>query len=164
MSSKEPKPRGHRASRDQFRKLIRAVFLQRRESYGPREVQRLTGMEPERVRAAIQQGELEGKLLGKGFRIRWPQLAALAFDRWSMEEVESALGEDTPQALPPLVRIVTLTARVPQYQVSMLEEFARRGISIDATVTDALLTVAEDNLAQLRDAIPGLEEAIHFPE
>ena len=46
----------------------------------------------------------------------------------------------------------------------MLEEFARRGFSIDATVTDALLTVAEDNLAQLGDAIPGLEEAIHFPE
>lgn len=146
------------------RNSIRAVFLQRRESYGPQDVERLTGMEPERVRAAIQHGELEGKLSRKGFRIRWPQLAALAFDRWTMEEVESALGEDAPQVLPPLVRTVTLTARVPQYQVTMLEAFARRGRSIDALVTDALLTLAEDHAAQLRDEIPGFEEAIDFPE
>jgi hypothetical protein len=76
------KPAAHRAR-------IRAIFLQRRESCGPQEVQRLTGMEPERVLAAIQQGELEGKLLGKGFRIRWPQLAATSTlsTRWSLSYV-----------------------------------------------------------------------------
>lgn len=152
------------ARENRKQRIIRAVFLQRRESYAPREVQRLTGLEPERVSAAIQQGEIEGRLQGKGFRIRWPQLAALALDRWTIQEVESGLGEDAPQALPPLVRTVTLTVRVPRYQVSMLEELARQGFSIDAIVTDALLTVAEDNVAKLWEAIPGFDEAINFPE
>ncbi len=103
-------------------------------------------------------------MLRNGFRIRGPQLLALAFDSWSMQEVEEALGEDAPQALPPLVRTATLTARVPRYQVVMLEALARLGLSIDTIVSDALLSVAEDNAVEMRTLIPGFGEAVDFPE
>jgi hypothetical protein len=146
-------------------RCIRAIFLQRRESYGPGEVQQLTGIQPERVRGAIQQGELDGEIIRNGFRIRWPQLAALALDVWSIEEVERTLGEDAAQVIPPLVRTATLAARVPRYQVLMLETLARRrGCSADAVVADALLTLAEECAEELESDVPGITEAIHFPE
>lgn len=152
-------------SQRRARQRIRAIFLQRRETYGPHEVQRLTGLSPDRVRRAIERGELDGELLRCGFRIRWPQLAALGLDVWSIGEVEQALGEDLAQVLPPLVRMATLTVRVPRYQVAMLEALVRlRGYSIDATVEDALLTVAELYADELEQAIPGFREAIDFPE
>src|SRR5258706_3638468 len=144
---------------------VRAIFLQRREFYGPQDVQRLTGIQPERVRAAIEQGELDGELIRNGFRIRWPQLAALALDVWSLEEVERALGEDAAQVIPPLVRNAALAARVPRYQLLMLETLARRrGCSADAVVADSLLTLAEECAEALESEIPGIIEAIHFPE
>jgi hypothetical protein len=146
------------------RDRIRGLFLDRRESYGPDDVLALTGIAAERVRAAIEEGEVEGELLPDGFRIVWEQLAALALDVWGIDaiDVEEALGADAGRVLPPLVRSVSLTVRVPRYQVAVLGMLARReGVSVDALVREALLALTEERGEELE--LPGLWEAIDFP-
>jgi hypothetical protein len=150
------------------RERIRKLFLDRRESYGPDDVLALTGIAAERVRAAIEQGEIdgevEGELLPDGFRIVWEQLAALALDVWGIDavDVEEALGGDAVRVMPPLVRSVSLTVRVPRYQVAVLGMLARRdGVSVDALVREALLALTEERGEGLE--LPGLWEAIDFP-
>jgi hypothetical protein len=150
------------------RERIRRLFLDRRESYGADDVQALTGIAPERVRAAIEQGEIdgevEGELLPGGFRISWEQLAVLALDVWGIDvvDVEEALGADAVRVLPPLVRTVSLTVRVPRYQVAVLGMLARReGVAVDALVREALLALTEERGEELE--LPGLWEAIEFP-
>ncbi len=143
---------------------IRAVFLERRESYGPRDVEELTGSDPRRIPAAIQDGEIEGELTCSGFLLRWPQFAALALEQWDHAEVEEALGDDAAHVLPPLVRTAPLSLRLPRYQVEALETLARmHGSSIEGLVRNALLTLTEEHLEELSPAIPGIWEAIEFP-
>jgi hypothetical protein len=150
------------------RERIRRLFLDRRESYGPDEVLAVTGITAERVRAAIYdgdiEGEVEGELLPGGFRIVWAQLATLALDVWGIDasDVEEALGADAARVLPPLVRTVSLTVRVPRYQVAVLGMLARQeGVPVDALVREALLALTEERADVLE--LPGLWEAVDFP-
>lgn len=117
----------------------------------------------------IAAGEIEvhpaEKAWDKSWRMKWPQLAALALDIWSMEVIEEELGEDAAYVLPPLVRTVPLTIRLPRYLATMLECLEiRDGVSADRRIAEALATYAEENASSLEDEIPGFGEALDFPK
>jgi len=148
---------------------IRRIFLNRQDWYMPRLVTRLTGILPARVRAMIETGELEAvpaeKPWDKSWRIRWPQLAALALDIWPIEVIEQELGEEAAQVLPPLVRTIPGSMRLPRYLVAMLQTLEKRdGIAPSRRIADALALIAEEYAASLEEEIPGFREAMNFPE
>ncbi|HKR64261.1 MAG TPA: hypothetical protein VJZ00_11070 [Thermoanaerobaculia bacterium] len=90
-------------------------------------------------------------------------IAVLAFADWSYEAIERALGTDA-SLLPPLVRLKTLTVRLPAYQIAALEAAASRE---QTTVSDILarelveLTTAE--APELQQTLDGFREAFHWP-
>ena len=99
------------------------------------------------------------------WRMKWPQLAALALDIWPMEVIEQELGEEAAHALPPLVRTATATVRLPRYLLAMLQALEKRdGVSPSRRIAEALTCLAEEHGATLEADIPGFAEAMNFPE
>jgi hypothetical protein len=145
---------------------IRSIFMNRRESYGLNEVRRLTGRSPESIRCAVRDGEMAASHGADDYRLTWPQVARIAVDLWGMEAIEDELGPvKASYILPPLVRMETITLRLPRYQVAMLQELAkRRESSANRIVADALLPMAHDSRDVMEAAIPGFAEAIDFPQ
>ena len=131
----------------------------------PRLITHLTGILPNRLRAMLETGELEAVAVEKSWCIRWSQLAALAIDQWGIEVIEQELGEEARDVLPPLVRTVPVSMRLPRYLVAMLQALEKRdGLTAARRIADALACIAEEHAGSLEDEIPGFAEAMNFPE
>ena len=77
---------------------------------------------------------------------------ASALDLWSLETVEEALGPDASRVLPAAIRTCELPARLPRYQVAMLEYFAEQR---QTSVSNVLARELEDLERAFRGALVG---------
>lgn len=85
---------------------------------------------------------------------------AKAFELWSHETIEEALGAEA-SVLPSALRTRELRARLPGYQVDMLDYFAvQERTTVNHILTRELDDLASANAEKLSAAIPGFGMAL----
>jgi hypothetical protein len=114
--------------------------------------------------AAIAGGEIA---LTETPLARWvprQELKAKALEVWSREVIEEALGAEAEAVLPQVIRLAELRARIPRYQLTMLEYFAgQQQTTVSDVLTRELEGVASDHAAELTAAVPGFGAALAWP-
>ncbi|HYI09839.1 MAG TPA: hypothetical protein VEK57_12315 [Thermoanaerobaculia bacterium] len=144
---------------------IRAIFLHHESRVTIADVAGLLGWPRAEMNAAIRHGEIEAVETCSGKRIELRELAAYALQQWPLTAVEEALGRDATLILPPALRTRKLTVRLPQYQIGALQVLADDGReSVDAMLTRMFEELTDVNQERLARLIPGLAEAIAWPE
>ena len=89
---------------------------------------------------------------------------AIAVDLWSLETIEEALGPDASRVLPEAIRTRELPARLPRYQVAILEYFAeQRQTSVSDVLARELDDLASVHYEELSSAVHGFAEAFEWP-
>jgi hypothetical protein len=116
------------------------------------------------MKAVIAAGEIELMVTPLAKWVWREELVAKAVELWPIEIIEQALGDDAARVLPDAIRMCELHARVPRYQVAMLEHFAEReSTSVGAVLTRELEDIASAHFADLARAIPGFDAALAWP-
>jgi len=81
-----------------------------------------------------------------------------------LDAIEEALGPDANRVLPPLLRLTGLHARIPRYQVAMLDHLAEREQpNVSAVLTRELENIANTNAEELSPSVAGFATALHWP-
>ena len=156
------------------REAIREIFLHRRPEYTVQQAASLLRLNLGEVLGMLERRELDApvgrkrKQLGgwKRSLISWKELASAALIRWPVVQVHDALGADANRVLPRLLRPVEMQSlRLPEYQVRLLETWAKReGVTVEQYLSDALLRVeVEADLNVIEKLLPGFREAMEFP-
>ena len=144
---------------------IRAIFLHHEPRVTIADAAGLLGWSRAELNAAIRNGEIEVVETCSGQRIELRELATFALQEWPLTAIEEALGRDATLILPPTLRTRRLTVRLPRYQIGALQVLAGDGReSVDAMLTRMFEELTDVNQARLARVIPGLAEAIAWPE
>lgn len=144
---------------------IRAIFLHHEPRVTIDEAADMLGWSRGEMNAAIRNGEIEVVGTCSGKRIELRELAAYALHQWPLATIEEALGRDATLVLPPALRTRRFTVRLPLYQIGALQVLADDGReSVDAMLTRMFEELTDFNQERLSRVIPGLGEAIAWPE
>jgi hypothetical protein len=144
---------------------IRAIFLHHEPRVTIAEAAGMLGWSRVAMNGAIRNGEIEVVETCRGKQIELRELAAFALHQWPLTAIEEALGRDATLVLPPALRTRKLTVRLPQYQIGALQVLADDGReSVDAMLTRMFEELTDLNQQRLSRLIPGLAEAIAWPE
>jgi hypothetical protein len=144
---------------------IRAIFLHHESRVTIADAADMLGWSRAEMNAAISNGELEVVETCSGKRVELRELATHALQQWPLTAIEEALGRDAALILPPALRTRKLTVRLPQYQIGTLQALAEEGReSVDAMLTRMFEELADGNHERLAGVIPGLAEAIAWPD
>jgi hypothetical protein len=144
---------------------IRAIFLHHESRVTIADAAGMLGWSRAEINAAIRDGEIELVETCSGKRIELRELVAYALQQWPLTAIAEALGRDATLILPPALRTRKLTVRLPRYQIGALEVLAEDGReSVDAMLTRMLEELADMNQERLSRVIPGLAEAMGWPE
>jgi hypothetical protein len=143
---------------------IRSLFLEPADSYTLREVATLTDMPVRKLRREVAAGLRDAERVGSRWRFAWRQAAYVAFDRWTLAEIQDALGDDAAGVLPPLLTLRTVTVRLPEFIVLALEAVAAEDhMTLDAALHGELTDFAGTHLTHLQATIRGYRRAYLFP-
>ena len=124
----------------------------------------LLGWTLREMRATVARGEIRVMKTKLGVWVWRDELVAKALELWPLDVIEDALGEDAARVIPEAVRTSELRARVPRYQVAMLEYIAEQdSTTVSAVLTRELDDVASANAEELSAAIPGFRAAFEWP-
>lgn len=144
---------------------IRTIFLHHESRVTIADAAGMLGWSRAELNRAIRNGELEVVETCSGKRIELRELAAYALQQRPLRAIEEALGRDATLILPAALRTRKLTVRLPQYQIGALQVLADDGReSVDAMLTRMFEELADLNQERLSRLIPGLAEAIAWPE
>jgi hypothetical protein len=144
---------------------IRAIFLHRASRVTIAEAAGMLGWPRAEMDAALRNGEIEVVVTCSGKRVELRELAAWALQQWPLTEIEEALGRDATLVLPSALRTRKFTVRLPRYQIGALQVLADDGReSVDAMLTRLFEELTDLNQERLSRVIPGLAEAIAWPE
>jgi hypothetical protein len=144
---------------------IQAIFLHSRPHVDLTEATALLGWSRRKMRDAIHAGEIEVVTTGLSQWLWREELISKALETWPRETIEVALGTDVETILPFHVQLTDLHARVPRYQVSMLEHLARQQrTSVSEVLTRELDGVASSHAGPLTAALPGFATALAWPD
>jgi hypothetical protein len=143
---------------------IQTLFLRPVESYSLAEGARLLGISPGVLRREAEEDRREEYRSGGKWCFRWRQLACIALHRWTLVEVQDALGADAATALPPLLALRTVTLRLPAFIVCTLETIASgNGTTLDACLHQELMELAGVWAEEMEATHPGFRRAYLFP-
>ena len=146
------------------RQRIRTVFLDRAESYPLSEVARLTGIPPSKLRREVRLGYRDAVKVGREWRFAWRQAVHVAMERWTLAEIQDALGGAAVGVLPPMLALRAVTVRLPEYIVRAFEVIAAEDrTTFDAALGFELIEFAGTHLTRMEGSIPGYREAYLFP-
>lgn len=142
---------------------IRTIFLQVVDFVSEAEAAALLGWSLSQMKAAIKRGEIVATRGCSGRVIGRDDITAQALQVWPIETIEQALGAHAARVLPESVRTRSFRARLPRYQLAMLEYVAEK----EHTTVGSLLALAVDDFAadyadELSAIIPGLAEALEW--
>jgi hypothetical protein len=144
---------------------IRAIFLHPEPCVTIAAAAGLLGWSGAEMHAAIRNGEIEVAGAGSGERIERRELAVAALQQWPLTAIEEALGREAASILPPALRTRELTVRLPRYQLGVLRVLANDGReSVDTMLTRMFEELADLHHERLAPLIPGLAEAVAWPE
>jgi hypothetical protein len=143
---------------------IRIIFLQEGANVSISDATVLFGWSRRRVKNAVDAGEIETIATCSWRAIGREEVRAIAIDLWSLEAIEQALGRDASTVLPEAIRTRELPARLPRYQVAMLEYFAeQRQTNVSEVLARELDDLASAHFEELSSAIHGFGEAFEWP-
>jgi len=143
---------------------IRHIFLHPRPHVSITTAMHLLGWSRAEMNAAIAAGDVALMQTPLGRWVWREELMAKALEQWSLETIEAALGADAERVLPAAIRTRELRARLPRYQVAMLERMAEReGTTVSSVLTRELEDVANAHADELSSAIPGFAAALAWP-
>jgi hypothetical protein len=144
---------------------IRHIFLHPRPHVSISQATDLLGWTRGKMADAIAAGEV---VLMETPLAKWvsrQELKAKALEVWSREVIEEALGAEAEAVLPQVVRLAELRARVPRYQVTMLEYFAgQQQTTVSDVLTRELEGVASEHAVELTAALPDFGAALSWPD
>jgi hypothetical protein len=144
---------------------IRHIFLHPRPHVSIMTAAGLLGWSHARMRAAIHAGEIDTNVTPFARWVWREELMAKAIEQWPLDAIEEALGEHAARILPPALRSCELRARVPRYQVAMLEHIAEKeSTTISAVLTRELEDFASAHAEELSAVIPGFAAALEWPD
>jgi hypothetical protein len=143
---------------------IRTIFLQEGAHVSISDATVLFGWSRRRMRDAVDAGEIETIATGSGEAIGREEVMAVAVDLWSLETIEEALGPNASEVLPEAIRARELPARLPGYQVAMLEYFAeQRQTNVSDVLARELDDLASAHFEELSSAVHDFAEAFEWP-
>lgn len=143
---------------------IRALFLDRQESYTLAGAARLLGVSAGTLRREAEADDREAYRTNGSWRFSWRQVAFIALRRWTLTEVHDALGRDAATVLPPLLALHPLTVRLPAYLVRAIEDAAAADrTAIDDWLHLELLDFASGVVHRMERVLPGFRRAYLFP-
>jgi hypothetical protein len=144
---------------------IRSIFLHHEPRVTIDDAADLLGWSPAQMKAAITGGDIEVIETCSGKVIERREVAGQALNQWSLATIEAALGRDASLILPPALRTRKFTVRLPLYQIAALRVLAADGGEAVDTFLDRMFQeLAETEKERLAPVIPGLAEAIAWPE
>ncbi len=144
---------------------IRSIFLHHKERVTIAEAADMLGWTRAEMNTAIKNGDIEPFMTCSGRMIELRYLAGKALDLWSLTTVEEALGRDASLVMPPAMRTRKLTVRLPLYQIALLNILAEEGReSVDTFLERMFNELAANEQERLEVRIPGLSEAVRWPE
>ena len=157
------------------RAAIRELFLHRRTEYTTQQAANLLRLNVGEVLALIDAGSLHANVKRKrrqlGGRkralITWHELASAAMLRWTVMQINDALGERARNVLPRLLWPVELeSVRLPEYQVRLITVLAEHeGVSFEEFVHNALLHVETAKTPEeMERLVPCIRDALAFPD
>lgn len=143
---------------------IRAIFLDRRESYGLREAAEIVGVSPATLKREANEDARELYKRGRLWRFAWRQVVCFAMRRWTLAEIHDALGTDAEAVLPPLLSLRAVTIRLPEYMLRALEAVAAEdGMTFDAALHGELIDFAGTMAGRIEKKVPGFRSAYFYP-
>ncbi|MDP9191458.1 MAG: hypothetical protein M3P06_07130 [Acidobacteriota bacterium] len=143
---------------------IRHIFLHPRPHVSISQASSLLGWSRVEMTNAIAAGEIELMTTALGKWVWREELMAKAVELWPREVIEEALGADADAVLPHAVRLALLRARIPRYQLAMLEYFAEQHrTTVSDVLTRELEGVASDHAEELAAVVPGFGAALAWP-
>lgn len=143
---------------------IRHIFLHHRPHVSIMTAANLLGWTVGQMRAAIEAGEIETNVTPLATWVWREELVAKALEIWPLDVIEEALGDDAALVLPAALRTHVLRARVPRYQIAMLQYLAEQeSTTVSAVLTRELEDVACSHADELSKAIPGFGIALAWP-
>jgi hypothetical protein len=143
---------------------IRSIFLHHRPHVSIMTAANLLGWSLQEMKAAIDRGEIETNKTPLAMWVWREELVGKALELWPIDVIEDALGEDAARVLPTALRTHLLRARVPRYQVDMLQYMAEQeSTTISAVLTRELEDVACAHADELSHAISGFAAALAWP-
>jgi hypothetical protein len=143
---------------------IQTLFLQPAESYRLSEGARLLGISPATLRREAEDDKREEYRADGEWRFTWRQLACIALRRWTLADVQDALGIAAEAVLPPLLALRTVTVRLPAFIVCTLETIASRdGTTVDACLHQELMDFAGVWAEEMEATHAGFRRAFLFP-
>ena len=154
----------HTLSSMEQKSHIRSLFLHPAESYTLREVATLTDTPVRALRREVAAGLRDAEKVRGQWRFLWRQAVYVAMDRWTLAQIQDALGSNAANVLPPLLAMRAVTIRLPEYIVRALEAVAAQdGMTVDAVLGSELIEFAGTHLTELETTIPGYRRAYLFP-
>src|SRR5947209_20126711 len=154
----------HTLSSMELASRIRTLFLQPSESYQLADGARLLGISPATLKREAEDDRREEYRSGGKWCFRWRQLACIALRRWTLADVQDALGSDAEAVLPPLLTLHTVTVRLPEFIVRALETVAsKNGTTPDACLHQELMDFAGTWSDDMEATHPGFRRAYLFP-
>jgi hypothetical protein len=144
---------------------IRRIFLHQRPHVSIFQATALMGWTRGEMTAAIAAGEIALMETPLGKWVWREELMAKALELWPREVIEEALGAEAERVLPHAVRLAVLRARIPRYQLAMLEYFAEeQRTTVSEVLTRELEGVASEHAEQLSAVVPGFGAALAWPD
>jgi hypothetical protein len=144
---------------------IRHIFLHPRPHVSISQATALLGWTWRQMNEAIAAGDVELMTtpIGKWF---WRhELMSKALEKWPLDVIEEALGDDADGVLPQAIRTKELRVRLPRHHVDMLEYWAEQGqTTVSGVVARELDGIASAHADELSAAIPGFADALAWPE
>ena len=143
---------------------IRELFLQRKPSYRLSEAGRLLGMTRKQLEREARADHEDAYRANGRWHFTWRQTALLAFRRWSLAEIHEALGVDAAGILPPLLRLRSITVRLPEYLLRAIEHCAAgEDRTVDDWLHHELVDFAGTVASTMEQIIPGFRRAYLYP-
>jgi hypothetical protein len=143
---------------------IRTIFLQEGAHVSISDATVLFGWLRRRMKNAVDAGEIEIIVTCSGRAIVREEVMAIAVDLWSLETIEKALGPDASRVLPEAIRTREVPARLPCYQVAMLEYFVeQQQTSVSNVLSRELDDLASVHFEELSSAVHGFAEGFEWP-
>lgn len=142
---------------------VRNIFLHRRPHVTVAAATALLGWSRGEMSTAIARGEIVVVATDIDRWIWRKELMAKAFELWPAATIEEALGADANTVLPAALQTAEIRARLPRYQLPMLEYLAEReGTTVSDVLARELEDFASGRSEELSAAIPGFGAALEW--
>jgi hypothetical protein len=152
------------SSDPRMRHEIRALFLRPAESYDLAEVACITGVSLRNLRRDAANGSSDAVKVRNMWRFTWRQAVYVAMERWTLAEIQEAVGADATAVLPPLLALRPVTLRLPEYLLRALEIVAADNeTTLDNAIHGELTDFAGTVAGWIERRVPGYRQAYLFP-